>query len=97
VNEVPTDQDAAELQERFVNIGPAFVADGEPAKSVQPRRGAFHDPPVPTQPLAGLNASAGEAALDAALSEVSAAKAGNRKPYPHGVSPVGGEADRTGL
>ena len=63
------------MQERFVDVGTAFVADGEPAKSVQPGQGAFHHPPVSAPPLAGLNAAAGEAALDAALSEVSAAKA----------------------
>jgi hypothetical protein len=75
VNEVPTDQNAAELQKCFVNVGPAFGADGQPAESVQPGQGALDDPPMPAQPFAGLDPSPGDAALDAPLSEVSVAKA----------------------
>jgi hypothetical protein len=61
------------VQKRFVDIGPAFGADGEPAKSVQPRPGAFHHPSVPAQALAGLDLAAGDRTLKAAPSKVSAA------------------------
>jgi hypothetical protein len=32
---VPTDEDAAERQENFMNVGAAFIADGELAESVR--------------------------------------------------------------
>jgi hypothetical protein len=35
VDEVPTDQDAAEVQEGFVNIGTALVTDRQPPKAVR--------------------------------------------------------------
>jgi hypothetical protein len=47
---------------------------GESTESIQPCQRAFHHPPVPAQALAGLNPPAGDAALDAPLSEVNAAK-----------------------
>ena len=57
-----------------MDVEAAFIANGEPAELIQPRQRTFHHPPMPAQPLAGLNAPTGDAALDAPLSEVNAAK-----------------------
>jgi hypothetical protein len=54
VNEVPAEEDAAQLQKRFVDVGAAFVADSKAAEVVHPGQGAFHHPPVPAQTLAGF-------------------------------------------
>ena len=54
MNEVPAEEDAAQLQKRFVDVGAAFVADSKAAEVVHPGQGAFHHPPVPAQTLAGF-------------------------------------------
>jgi hypothetical protein len=44
---VPTDKDAAERQKSFMDVGAAFIADGEPAESVrlEPRQGTLASVP----------------------------------------------------
>ena len=56
-----------------MDVGPAFVPDGKPSESVQPGQGALHHPAVPAQPLARLDPSTRDAALNAAAPKVSAA------------------------
>jgi hypothetical protein len=73
VNEVPTGQGVAGPQQSFVGADAALLTEGQPAETIPPRQGALDCPPVPAQPPAGLNASAGDAALDAPLTQVSAA------------------------
>ncbi len=49
---VPTDQGAAECQERFVNVIAAFIPDAQTTKLVQPRQRALHDPAIDPQATA---------------------------------------------
>jgi hypothetical protein len=76
-----------------MDVDAAFVADGQPAESVQPRQRTLYDPAVPAQSLARLNAPAGDAALDAPLAQVNAAKTGTLQTSPlgrpHASSPLG--------
>ena len=46
--------------------GVAFVAQGQPPAAGQPGQGSLDDPAVPAQPVAGLDALAGDAGGDAA-------------------------------
>lgn len=48
----------------MVDVEPAFVSDGESAKSVDPREAAFDDPSVAAELLAGLDASPRDTWLD---------------------------------
>jgi hypothetical protein len=50
-------------------FGFAFVAQGEAAVSGEPGHGAFDDPAVPAEFLAGLDAFAGDADLDSAVAD----------------------------
>jgi len=43
-----------------VDVGPTFVAYGQPAVTSQPGQRAFYHPPVPSQPLAGVDPAPGE-------------------------------------
>ena len=63
MNEVPTGQGVAGSQQSFVGAGAALLTEGQPAETIPPRQGALDYPPVPAQAPAGLNASAGDAAL----------------------------------
>lgn len=56
--------DASEGEEVF---GFAFVAAVEAAAAGEPGHGPFYGPAVAAQPLRGLDSSAGDAVLDAAL------------------------------
>jgi hypothetical protein len=50
-----------------VQVGPAFVADGEPAEAVEPGRRALHDPALAANPLAAIDALSGDPVPDPAL------------------------------
>jgi len=63
----PADQRASQLEERLVNVGSPLVANLEPSKAVQPRQSPLHDPSVPPQPLARLDAAPGDARDDMPL------------------------------
>jgi hypothetical protein len=49
-----------------MDVGAAFVADGQTAAAVHPGMGAFHHPVGPSQPSAALNSSQGNPRRDAA-------------------------------
>ncbi len=44
-----------------MNIQPTLIANGQPAEAVEPSKGAFHHPSVPSQLLLALNTSSGYA------------------------------------
>ena len=50
--------------EHVVDVEPAFVADGEAAKLVEPCRGSLDDAAMTTKLLAGVDASSGDARPD---------------------------------
>ena len=50
-----------------MDIGPPLVADGQPPVLAEPGQGALHHPAMATQPLAGVDAFAGDAHPDVAL------------------------------
>ena len=50
-----------------MDIGPSLIADGQPAVPVEPGQGALHHPAMAAQPLAGVDAFAGDAHPDVAL------------------------------
>jgi hypothetical protein len=51
--------------ERLEDVGPAFVADGEPAEAREPRQRALYYPPVPAQASATLGPASRDARGDA--------------------------------
>src|SRR4051794_34917352 len=65
-DEVEADQGGGEAVERLEDVGPALVADGEPAEAGKPGERAFDHPPVPTQALATLDPASRDARDDAA-------------------------------
>ena len=73
----------------MVDVEPAFVADGEASKLVEPCEGSLDDPAVAAKLLAGVDPSAGDARPDLAAATCVAAAAmvirseGERAPAPH--------------
>jgi len=51
-----------------VDVGPALVANGKPAKPMQPRECPLHDPAVPAKPLARFHAASCDAGRDPSFS-----------------------------
>jgi len=47
-----------------MDVGPALIADGQPAEASQPGQGALDDPAVTTQALAGVDALTSDADTD---------------------------------
>jgi hypothetical protein len=45
----PADQDAAQRQKRFMDVGTFFVADTPATRLIQPGEGPFNDPPPSAQ------------------------------------------------
>jgi len=62
-----------QLQQCFVDIQSSFKADSQLAKACKPSVRPLHHPAVLAQPLAALNASFGNPADDAPLSQVGSA------------------------
>jgi len=58
-----------------VDVEPAFVADGEAPKLVEPRKGSLDDPTVAAKLVAGVDASSGDARTDLAAATCVAAAA----------------------
>lgn len=56
---VEADEGTAEGEKGLMGVGAALIADGEPPKSIEPGKRAFHDPAMATQPLAGVATLAG--------------------------------------
>jgi hypothetical protein len=65
--EAQADQGAGEVEEGHDRGGLAVVADREPAERDEPRLRPLHDPSVPAQPLARLDATPGDLRGDPAL------------------------------
>jgi hypothetical protein len=53
-----------------MQVGQAFIADGEPTEPVEPREGPLDYPAVPSQFLTGLDPTSSDATADAALAQV---------------------------
>src|SRR5215213_113751 len=70
VDKVPTDQRAADVQERQVHVRPPLIPDARATVAIQPGEGALDDPPVPAEPLAALDATPGDARRDAPLAQL---------------------------
>ena len=68
--EVEANADAAEGEECLVDVVTALVTDRQPAVLGQPRQGPLDDPPVAAEPLARVDAAAGDAAADPPPPEV---------------------------
>jgi hypothetical protein len=68
--EAEADESAREIEEGKVHVGQPFVADGESTEPVEPSEGPFDDPPMPTQPLTGLDPSPSDAAADATPTQI---------------------------
>lgn len=47
---LPTDQDATQSQECFMDVSALLVADAQSAKLVEPGKGSLHDPSPTTEP-----------------------------------------------
>lgn len=62
-------QGGGEGHECAVQAGVAFVPDGQPAVAGEPGDGPFDDPPVPAEPVRGLDAAAGDTGPDTAGAE----------------------------
>ena len=58
--EVPAYEDAAEVEERFVDAGAPLIADGETTEAVEPGQGPFDDPARAAEATAMVGASLGE-------------------------------------
>src|SRR5215207_6465511 len=76
VEEVQADEDAAEGEERLVDVVVALVADRQPAVRGEPGQRPLDHPAVTAELRARLDALAGDAAADAASAEILSA-AGN--------------------
>src|SRR4051812_45924589 len=70
---VEADERAGEVEEGLVDVGPALVADGEPAVAGEPGQGPLNDPAVATEPLAGVDAASGDPRDDPASAEIASA------------------------
>ena len=70
IHEACADDRCRQFQQRFVDIQPSFKADSQLAKACKPSMGPLHHPSMLAQSLATLNASPGNAAGDAPLSQV---------------------------
>lgn len=53
-----------------MDLRPALITDGQATETVKPGQRALDDPTMPTQPLAALDSSAGNPALDAAPPQI---------------------------
>src|SRR5215207_1000933 len=76
MQQVPADERAAEVEEGVVERVVALVAHEQAAVAVQPGEAALHDPAVPAEPRARLDARAGDARGDAPAAEQRAILAG---------------------
>jgi hypothetical protein len=64
-DEVQADEAGGEVVEGEMDVGAAFIADGEATVATEPGQRALHDPAVATQAGAALDASSGDAWEDA--------------------------------
>ena len=86
---MPTDQHAAQRQERFVDVGTALEADPEPTELMQPRQRPLHNPAMNSETAAVRRVSFGQDGLDAASAQFLAVGFGIVAPIPlHGFGPA---------
>ena len=69
------DEGASDACKRTVDIDASLVADGETPEAIEPGEGAFDDPAIAAETLAGLDAAPGDARRDASLPAGAAAAA----------------------
>ena len=72
---VEADEGAGERGEGPVDVGAAFVADGQAPEADQPGQGPFHDPTVAPEAVGALDAAARDAGRDGAGAALGAASA----------------------
>jgi hypothetical protein len=60
------DEACGETGEGLVDVGASLVANGQAAETVEPSVGVLHDPAMASEPLAALDAFAGDARHDPA-------------------------------
>jgi hypothetical protein len=70
IHEARTDDRCGQFQLRFMDIQPSFNADSQLDKACKPSMGPLHQPAMLAQSLATFDASRGNAAGDAPLSQV---------------------------
>src|SRR5580700_9608942 len=72
ISSTQRDEGAAKLQEGQMDVSPVLVADLQAPEAVEPgERPLNHHPAVASQAVLGLDTTAGDAADDAALAQVS--------------------------
>ena len=72
---VEQDERAAQLEKGLVHISTPLIPKAQPPVAPQPSPGAFHHPPMPSQPLGRLDATPGYPRPDAATAASLAAPA----------------------
>jgi hypothetical protein len=70
LKEAEADEGTAEIEEGQVQIGQTFIADRQSSEAVEPGEGPLHDPPEPSELVAGFNATSSDATADAAMAQV---------------------------
>jgi hypothetical protein len=70
LKEAEADEGTAEIEECQMQVSQAFIADGQPPEAVEPGEGALHDPPEPSELVAGFNATSSDATADAATAQI---------------------------
>lgn len=76
VNEVPTDERAANVQKGQVHICAPLVANAQTAITIEPGKRAFNHPAMPAKPLARLDATPRDTWRDAARAQLLAQRLG---------------------
>ena len=72
---VETDEGAGECGEGEVDVGAAFVSDGETAEAGEPGEGALHHPAVPAEAFGAFDTPPGDTRCDAPFAALPAAAA----------------------
>ena len=70
------DERRADMHQAFLKLGCALIPKAQPPVAPQPSPGAFHHPPMPSQPLGRLDATPGYPRPDAATAASLAAPTG---------------------
>jgi hypothetical protein len=60
VERLPTDECTADRKERLMNLRSPIIVDRQLAKAVEPDKRPLHDPPMPAEPFARLDAPAND-------------------------------------
>ena len=71
--EIEAQESTAEMKERFMHIGPSFVANTQATELIEPGKRALHQPAMASQAFFGFDATTSDAWGDATLTQGSAA------------------------